>query len=70
MKVILAVFIFFVFGALLIISNNNLALYKKENTPVFKGLYLSWLNNLFLNIKTLTGNVVSQEWFPKNISIG
>ena len=53
MKTILAISMFFIFAALLIISNNNLAMNNQENAKVFYGLYNDWLNQLFFNTAIL-----------------
>ncbi len=65
MKFLIFLMIFFILGALLIISNNNLALHSKENLENFFRLYVKWLNDIFSNIKTITGDVVNLKWFPK-----
>ena len=65
MRVIILFIIFLVIGALIIISNNNLALYKNENTVKFKDLYLEWINQILLNIQKVTGEVIRLDWSPK-----
>ena len=70
MRILLFVIIFFALGALFIISNNNLALYEDENFKKFSYLYTNWLDGLYLNIQTLTGNVAVLEWIPKNTENG
>lgn len=57
---------FFVIGALFVISNNNLAMSKQENIVKFTELYLGWVDNFSVNLKQVTGNVVRLEWFPDN----
>jgi len=64
---ILIIFLMFLFiGGLLIISNNNLALHKKENIIKFKDLYLDYLDKIYLNLQQLTGEVVRVAWVPEN----
>lgn len=65
MKVFLFVLIFFIIGALLIISNNDLALYNPENIRTFVDLYSNWLENIFLNSFDLIGKVIELDWLPK-----
>ncbi|PIN93293.1 hypothetical protein COU54_03560 [Candidatus Pacearchaeota archaeon CG10_big_fil_rev_8_21_14_0_10_31_24] len=65
-KIGLGVFIFLIVGALLIISNNNLHLIKKDELDTFGRLYYSWISNIFHNIKTITGYVTLENWVPKN----
>lgn len=58
--------IFFLLGALLIISNNNLALVNKGNLETFSVLYSAWLNNVYSNTYSLTGKIIQLEWLPKD----
>ena len=64
MKVLVLILMFFILSALLIISNNDLAFYKKENVSKFSGLYLGWIDKLFSNSQLVTGYVVKLKWFP------
>jgi hypothetical protein len=58
------VFILFCIGALLIISNNNLALYNLSNMEKFLNLFSFWLEQIYSNILTITGRVVELNWIP------
>ena len=60
---------FFIIGGLLLISNNNLALYKGENVSKFSAIYSEWLGQLFGNSQRLAGNVVKLKWLPTNVSL-
>ena len=51
-------------SALIIVSNNNLALYKNENIPKFSHLYVEWLGKVYENIITSGGYVVRLDWLP------
>lgn len=51
-------------SALLIVSNNNLALYKNENLPKFSHLYFDWLGKIYENILTSTEYFVRLDWLP------
>ena len=51
-------------SALLIISNNNLVLYKNENLPKFSQLYVQWLGKVYENIFTSTEYLVRLDWLP------
>lgn len=64
MKIILFVLMFLVIGALLILSNNNLPLYKDENISQFKILYTQWLDGVYQNTWSITGNAVNMKWMP------
>ena len=64
MKVILFVIMFLVIGALLILSNHHLPLYKDENFAIFQGLYLDWLGGVYEKTISITGEVISTDWLP------
>jgi hypothetical protein len=51
-------------GALLIISNGNLAMKNQENLPIFFERYNSWLTELFDKGAVVMGYVISTEWLP------
>jgi hypothetical protein len=65
MKAVLIILVFFVLSALLIISNHDLALYEKENVQEFFGLYIGWLDEIYFNFQTITGQAVKMDWFPE-----
>ena len=65
MKIIVLILFFLAVSALLIISNNDLALYKQENVEEFSALYLQWLNEIYSNMQVLTGNAVKLDWLPE-----
>jgi len=56
---------FFVLGSLLIISNNNLFIYNSEDVDKFSLFFLDWVNKVFENLKSVTGNVIELDWGPK-----
>jgi hypothetical protein len=56
---------FFTLSALLIISNNDLALYEKENYEIFLDSYVGWLNKLFTNSQKITGEAIKLDWLPE-----
>lgn len=60
----LAIFIFFIIGALFIISNNNLQLADSEEFQFFVESYKIWLVSLSNNVKGITGSVIELEWIP------
>jgi hypothetical protein len=53
-----------VLSALLIISNNALALHDPVDRQQFFDLYLSWLSGFYDKAIYLTGYVVRAEWLP------
>ena len=64
MRFFIFLMMFVVLFSLLIISNNNLAMYKSENLGKFGDLFLVWLNKVYVNVQAITGSVVSQDWVP------
>jgi hypothetical protein len=58
------ILMFFIVGALVIISNNSLALYYPENAEKFFDLYVFWLNKLCSNFLDITGDAIKMEWLP------
>lgn len=64
MRFFIFLVILFMIGALLIVSNNNLALHKNENIPKFSHLYVEWLEKVYENVITSTGYAVRLDWLP------
>lgn len=56
---------FFIFSALLIISNNNLAFNEDKNIKQFSQLYWEWLNKFYFNSQIITGNIIKINWLPE-----
>jgi hypothetical protein len=54
----------FLIGALLIISNENLAFSVPENRDRFFVEYTDWLGHLFDHGIVVVGYVVGNEWLP------
>jgi hypothetical protein len=65
MKIFMISLMFFVIGALFIISNDNLRMNEQENIEKFSESYIEWINQIYLNIQALTGNVIKLDWFPE-----
>jgi len=65
MRILLVVLIFFVLGALFIISNNGLTLYNDEDFSDFSELYVLWLDSTYSNVQKVTGNAVKLDWLPE-----
>ncbi len=68
MKFLLYLLLFFLLGAFIIISNENLHLSNHAEASRLYSAYYSWLGGLGSNIKGITGEVVSLNWFPKENS--
>ena len=64
MKWIIIMTKIFVLGALLIISNGNLALHDANNRAIFYEQYSLWFGELVHKGVAVTGYVVSTEWLP------
>ena len=64
MKILIFILMFLIIGALFIISNNNLAMYKQENIDRFSELYFEWFNQIYVNTQTLTEEVLKLNWLP------
>ena len=64
MRFLIIILMFFILGALFIISNNELALYERENFEEFKFLYSGWLDGIYDNMLTMTGEAVKLSWVP------
>jgi hypothetical protein len=65
MKFILLVVMFFMIVSLIIINNYEIHVYEKEGFHIFLGDYSDWFKTFALNVKTVTGNIISQNWFPE-----
>jgi len=64
MKILMFILMFVIICALLIISNNDLAMYKQENIENFSKLYIQWGDKVYLNAQILTGEVIKLDWLP------
>ncbi len=56
--------LFFVIGALFIISNENLSLISHKEMTDFVRLYGLWLSSIGENIQQITGQVIAADWIP------
>ena len=65
MKFLLFVIMFFMIISLIIINNHDLRISEKEDFHTFLGTYVNWFNGFYSNIKTVTGNIVRQNWLPE-----
>jgi hypothetical protein len=67
MKILLILIKVFVIAALLIISNENLAMSSSEDRVQFISEYKIWLNQLFDHGLVVVGYVVGNEWLPNTV---
>ena len=51
----------------MILSNYNLGLYNSENISAFSEKYVSWLDQIYLNMQNLFSIVFDSEWFPRKV---
>ncbi|MGV8131158.1 MAG: hypothetical protein ACP5N7_03615 [Candidatus Pacearchaeota archaeon] len=65
MKIVLILMKIFVIGALLIISNQGLALGVSENRAEFIQDYGIWVNHLFQKTMSIASYVIKNEWLPE-----
>ena len=56
---------FFILVSLIIINNNELRISEKEDLHIFLGTYSDWFKTFYSNVKTVTGDIVSQNWLPE-----
>ena len=64
MKFLLFFLIVFVSFALLIISNNNLSFLDDNNIRLFSEFYGNWSDQVFSNLRVISGNAVKMSWTP------
>ncbi|MBU0959692.1 MAG: hypothetical protein KKB31_07130 [Nanoarchaeota archaeon] len=65
MKVLVVLLMFFVLGSLLIVSNNNLFLSDSEDAKTFGNLWVGWIEKIYENSRSITGNLVKMNWSPE-----
>ncbi|MBS3082245.1 hypothetical protein J4416_04960 [Candidatus Pacearchaeota archaeon] len=66
MKILLILIKVFAIGALLIISNQGLAISDAVNREHFIDEYSSWISHLFDKGIAIVGYVIKSEWLPEN----
>ena len=64
MKVLIFVLMFFILGSLLIISNDNLFLSNSEDAKTFGTIWIDWVEKIYGNSLSITGNLVKMNWVP------
>ena len=65
MKFALILMKVFIIGALLIISNQSLAMGISENRIQFVTEYTSWVANLFEKTLSIASYVIESRWLPE-----
>ncbi|MFH1209889.1 MAG: hypothetical protein V1663_03815 [archaeon] len=51
--------------SLVIINNKELHVFEREGFHIFLESYADWFKTFYLNIRIVTGDVVSQNWIPE-----
>ena len=64
MKIFLFFFMFFILGALLIVSNNELFIFERADFEKFTSFYLDWADALYSNLAEITGKIIAINWMP------
>jgi len=64
MRILSLVFLFLFFGALFIVSNENLHLKDGEERGEFLSLYYSWIVDVATKVKSVTGHIIGFDWVP------
>ncbi len=62
--IIFVILLYFLLGALFIVSNNNLHLSKRAEFAEFYALYYSWVAEGFSQAKSISSAVVKLDWLP------
>lgn len=65
MKFILLLIMFLLIVSLIIINNHELRVFQEKDFHIFIGTYSDWFKTFYLNVKTITGNIASQNWLPE-----
>jgi hypothetical protein len=65
MKFLMIILMVLVLGALLIVSNNNLALSDSKDVKEFSSIWVDWTEKIFSNVGEITGNAVKLDWTPE-----
>lgn len=62
MKIVIIFLMFFILGALLVISNHAISFQAENDLSLFKDSYFVWLEKVFGNFGKLTGDFVKLDW--------
>ena len=64
MKFLIVILMFFILGGLLIVSNSALDFSHENDGEFFYDSYVGWLEEIFGNAKSVTGQVINMDWLP------
>jgi hypothetical protein len=65
--ILLVAFLYFSFTT--VIRSHSVDLKTASGVFDASKIYLSWMVNIFDNVKTVSGNVVKMDWIPQNTSL-
>jgi hypothetical protein len=65
MKFLIFILMFFILGALLIISNENIYVGNQQGLNLFFNPYLNWLNSVYFNFQNIFSSVIGLDWIPE-----
>lgn len=65
MKFLILVLMIFIVASLIIINNNDLNIYRSSDLEKFSEIYSGWLDDVYVNLQNLTGDVVRMKWVPE-----
>ena len=65
MKILIFIIMFVLIGCFLIISNNNLYIYKTEGMQKFAENWSKWKNNVQKNLMSIISQTTKLNWMPK-----
>tara|TARA_Y100000034_G_C6625867_1_gene273005 strand:+ start:72 stop:281 length:210 start_codon:yes stop_codon:yes gene_type:complete len=68
MRVLVFAFLFLFLGAMFIVTENKLALVNPDDFQEFSSVYMGWFDSVYVNLQSLTGEVVRMEWFTSGTS--
>jgi hypothetical protein len=65
MKLFLIIIFILILSALIIFESNNFQISESNDVKNFTNEYSSWINNIYTNIQSITGQAVKLNWLPE-----
>ena len=62
MKILILLFMFFVLGALLIVSNEGMNFQENSDFADFGSSYIKWIGKVGSNFGDITGRAIGLDW--------
>ena len=66
MKIMIFLIIVFVMASLLVIESNHLNVSNNQDMQNFKNIYGNWINKIYQNTISVTGDAIKLNWMPEN----